>query len=48
MGVIGLSHKYLINNTTSINTTISISGTKAEDTEQYPAYGGTYGNELNF
>ena len=48
MGVIGLSHKYLINNTTSINTTVSVSGTKAEDTEQYPAYGGTYGNELNF
>jgi hypothetical protein len=48
MGVIGLSHKYLINNTTALNTTISMSGTKVENNELFPINAGIFDNEMIF
>ncbi len=48
MGVLGLKHKYLINNTTALNSTISISGTKVENNELFPVNAGTFDFEEVF
>jgi len=49
MGVVGISHKYLVNNTTAFTTTLSLSGTRVVNNELFPFQsGGSFQQELVF